>query len=140
MREKIFSDRLVYASRQLRAAFFLTLSFLSAFWLYHRVQYVHYGLTEKLISTDRLLYQSLQHFYARQYEDSRALSAKVLERDPKNAEALYQLAAAQFMLDDVRAGEASWEQARKADPDSLQGNRLKSIILQVKHSTSPVLQ
>lgn len=130
-REKVFNDYWTLSNRKKGGIFFLTLSFIFSFLAYHEIQYSESRVSLNIISTDRLLYQSLQHLYAKQYQKSKILAERVLSREPENAEALYQLAACQICLGDAAGGDATWMKARKLCPDSAEARRLREMIVQV---------
>lgn len=132
VREMVFNDSLVLLDRHKKAALFLLIAGLFFYWGYHREHYTISILSDRLISTDRLLYQSLNHLYAKRYNQAKTLCERVLKREPNNAEALYRLAAAQFLMDDIRSGSTNWLKAYKLDPKSEEAARLKILIQQFR--------
>lgn len=136
-REKIFNDDLILSKRRKWGTAWLLIACILLWGGYYRGQYIRTGLTEKLISTDRLLYQSLQHLYSRQYVKAKICAERVLLQEPENADALYQLAAAQFLLNDTVSGEASWTKAEKIAPHSLRAQRLSDLMARLKNSPAP---
>lgn len=139
-REKIFNDDLVLLGRKKWGTVCFVISLILLWLSYYGGQYTHSKFTERLISNDRLLYQSLQHLYSKQYQKSKILAERVLMSEPENAEALYQLAATQFLLNDSKSGEALWARAQKLDPNSAQALRLYDLILQLKTTSSANLK
>ncbi len=139
-KEYIFNDNLVLLERRQRGFFLLLVSFLFFYWGYHRAQYTPLPVVGRLISIDRLMYQSLHHLYAKEYQDSRTVAERVLMRDPKNAEALYILSATQFLMNDLEGGRQSWQKARELSPNSTDADHFRSLILKEKSELRSELQ
>lgn len=139
-REHIFNDNLVLLERRQRGFFLLLVSFLLFYWGYHRAHYTALPMVGRFISTDRLMYQSLHHLYAKEYQDSKTVSGRVLMRDPKNAEALYLLSAAQFLMNDLEGGRQSWQKARTLSPNLASAGHFRDLILKERSDLRPELQ
>lgn len=138
LRERVFNDHLILSSRKKSAAFCILLSVLF-FWMgYYSGHYTETKITAKMISTDRLLYQSLQHLHAKDYRKAKLLAEKVLSDEPQNAEALYHLAAAQYLLEDVQSAEKNFLKAQKLDHSSPQVQYLSQYVMQLKKNSSAV--
>ena len=137
-REKIFVDNLILLERRQKGVLFVLLFFFLAYLGYYRSLYsIRY--TDRLVSTDRLLYQSLLHLHARQYAQVKKLCEKVMKRDPSNAQALYYRAAAQDLLYEASSAERSWAQAKAIDPDSANARSIREWVIKVKGPDSPEL-
>ena len=135
-REKIFADNLILLERRKKGAFFVLLFFIFLYWGYYRSQY-SLRYTDQIISTNRLLYQSLQHLHSRQYAEVKRLCEKVLTREPNNAQALYQMGAVQLLLNDPVAAQRSWSKARALDPNSPNAQSLREWVARLKGSDTP---
>lgn len=136
-RERIFNDAILLLERRKKGILFLLLSCVFFYWGYYRAHYAQTRLIDKIISADRLLYQAHQHLYAKQYQTAKTLCERILVREPENADALYQLGAAQFLLNDPVSGELSWAKAEKLAPNSLSGRRLKEFVARLQNSCPP---
>ncbi|MBI2915885.1 MAG: tetratricopeptide repeat protein [Elusimicrobia bacterium] len=132
LREKFLNDSLVLLNRRKKGVFFLLLSSIFFYWGYLLSQYRPSRLSQKIISTDRLLYQSMRHLDDQQYEKSKSLCERVLSRDPNNADALYHLGAAHLLLNNQAQGESFWNKAVELDPRSSEASRLRGLITRTK--------
>lgn len=132
LREKVFNDSRILSMRRKSAAYSLVLS-LIFFWAgYYSGHYTETKITAKVISVDRLLYQSLQHLHFKQYAKAKLLAERVLLDEPENAEALYHLAAAQVFLNDPKSAEITLQKVRKLDHSSPQVQYLAQYVMQAK--------
>jgi len=135
MRDKVFNDSYALLERKKKAVVFILISFIFFFWAYQRAQYGSGRLSEKLISNDMLLYQSLRHLESKEYGKAIALCDHVLTRNPDNAEALYQIGAARFLLNDPAAGNQYWAKAAKIEPNCPVLVHLQKMISKVNVSS-----
>ena len=67
------------------------------------------------------------------------LCERVLTRDHANAQALYQLAAAQALLNETAAAQQSWAQAKAIDPNSMIATSIRELVIKLKGADSPEL-
>ena len=135
VRERILNDNLILLERRKKGFFFFLMFFIFFYWGYDSSQYHPTVAASKFISTNRLLYQSQHHLHLREYKDSRRLCEMVLAREPNNAQALYQLAASQFLLDDPVAAQKSWTSAKAIGSNSQAADRLRKLV--VRHKNLP---
>ena len=136
VRDRIFNDTLILLDRR-KKGFFLILMFFIFFYLgYNRIQFEPAAVSTKIFSTQRLLYESFQNLNLRHFAQSRNLCAIVVEREPNNAEAYYQLGAVQFLMDDPVSARKSWAKAKSIDPGSYQADRLKKLVVRLKNLPS----
>jgi tetratricopeptide (TPR) repeat protein len=130
LRETLLNDQFVLLERRKKAFLFLLVAGLIYFLTYQR-----WG--EKIFSTDRLLYQSLNYLYSGDFVKAKIFSEHALSRDSKNARALYLLAAAQLLSNEIKAGSKTWQKAAQIAPDSTDAKTLKAL---VKRFRSPQAQ
>ena len=135
VRERILNDNLILLERRKKGFFFLLAFFIFFYWGYTRSLYSPSVMSAKLISTQRLLYQSEQHLRLKEYQESRRLCEEVLLREPGNPEALYQLGAVQFLLNDTTAAQNSWGKAKAVDSASEWAGRMRKLV--VRHKNLP---
>jgi hypothetical protein len=140
MREKFFSDAPVLQKRRKHGLLMMVLALIFFSAWYQRGQDVPQQLRVTLISTDRMLYQSLQCLYAGQYGRSKLLAEGILAREPHNTDALYHLSAAQFLMQDIASGKKNWNKARKIDPVNESAARLKKMLAVMNIPGLPVLE
>ena len=131
-RERFFNDNIILLERRKKGVLFILLFFIFLYWGYYRFQYVRMDLDHNLISTSRLLYQSLQHLQSRQYETAIMLCEKVLAREPDNTEALLQKGASHLLLGNPSQAQKCWAKADKIDPDSPKSERYKLLVRRLK--------
>ncbi len=128
VRDKLFNDGDMLLERKKKGFLFLLLAIIS-FSVGYDYQTNHLrNRSARFISEDRLLYTSLLCLYDKQYEKSKSLSEKVLREDPQNAEALYQMGAAQILLGETGKGVALWQKAAQLAPHSAEAVQLKKFI------------
>ncbi len=126
-RDRIFNDNLILLERRKKGVFFLLIAALLFYWGHHRSHYVHSPMSEKIISSDRLLYQSLQHLEDMQLDEAKMLCADAVARDPRNVEALYQLAAIAYVMHDAEQAKIYWSKASALDPGSPHARRFGAM-------------
>ena len=134
-RERIFNDTLILLERRKKGFFFMLTFLIFFYWGFQRLQFEPAAVSSKLVSTDRLLYQSFHHLQLNDYAESRRLCEIVIVREPNNAEAYYQLGAAQFLLDDPASAKKSWARAKAINPGSYSADRLRKLV--VRHKNLP---
>ncbi|OGR83770.1 MAG: hypothetical protein A2902_02910 [Elusimicrobia bacterium RIFCSPLOWO2_01_FULL_64_13] len=127
-RERIFNDNLILLQRRKKGVLFLLLFFIFLFWSYHRLATLDFLADSHIVSTDRLLYHSLQHLRSGRYPQVQSLCHRVLARDPRNAGALYQLGAVHFLMKDIETARKYWKKASEIDPDSENARSLKILV------------
>jgi len=98
MRDKIFSDRIILFSRHKSGMITISIAFILFFTGYHRLHHARTELNSRIVSTDRLLYQSLQFIYSGEYIQAKLLAQSVLSRESGNIQAEYMLSAAEYYL------------------------------------------
>ena len=135
-REWVFNDNYVVIDRNKRALFFLLLSSVFFYWGYQRGHEAMQPI-ETFVTTDQLLYQSLQYLYAKKYPAARELCQRVLDREPHNAEAMYQLGATEYLMKNIDQGRKLWKQAVQTDPHCSKAPHLKSLVLRDKAPELP---
>ncbi len=127
-RERVFNDDVPVMDRRKKGAVFVLMSFVILYWAYYRAQYSPSRITEPFVSADRLLYQSLQHLNSREYVQAKNLCSRVLYKDPTNAEALYQLSAAQYLLNDTADADETWKKAQASNATAPEAEQMKKLI------------
>lgn len=132
VRERVFNDTLILLDRRKKGFFFFLMFFIFFYWGYDSFQYHPAIVSNKLISTQRLLYLSEHHLHLKEYQESRKLCEIVLEREPNNALALYQLAASQFLLNEPDPAQQSWAKAKGIDPEAPMADRLRKLVVRQK--------
>jgi len=133
-RERIFNDNLLLLERRQKGVLALLIAFIFFCWGYQKSHYTQNKFIEKLVSTDRLLYQSRHHLQSKEYQVVEVLCERVLSRDPNNSEALFHLAAANLLLKSPQSATIFWKKAKKLDPVSIQGQRIKELVLKLDPS------
>lgn len=128
IREKLFNDGEMLLERRKKGFLFVLLAVIFLATGYDQQSYRSSRMTTRVVSTDRLLYKSLQHLYDKQYQKSRALCERVLAQDPGNVRALYHLAAAQILMGDLNQGTMLWAKAAAMHPSSSEAQSLKKLI------------
>lgn len=128
VREKLFNDGDMLLERRKKGLLFLLLAMISFYVGYDTQSYRPSTVNAHLVSTDRLLYKSLQYLYSKQYQKSKTLCEKVLAQDPRNVEALYQLGATQLLMGEVQEGSHTWGRAVHLAPKSSEAEQLKKLI------------
>ena len=137
VRERIFNDSHILMERRKKGVLLLLLSIIFFYGGYHRMEYSYSRFSEKLVSNDLLLYQALRHLQLRQYDNARTLCEHVLVRDPDNAEALYQLGAAQTLLGRPADGAKTWNRAMQLEPNYKMIKYLRGLVVKCGSSLPP---
>lgn len=132
-RDWVFNDNYVVVERNKRAVLCLLLAFFFFYWGYLRAR----EAWRPFVSTDRMLYQSLQDLHARNYAAAKAICQRVLARHPDNAEAMYQLSAAEYLMRNIEGGRTLWRQAVEMDPRCANAAYLRNLVLRDKSSDLP---
>jgi tetratricopeptide (TPR) repeat protein len=135
-REWVFNDNFVVAERNHRAVFFLLTGLFFFSWGYQRERSSHKPL-EPIVSNSGLLYQSLQALQSKDYPAAKEICQRILSRDPRNAEAMYQLGAAEFLMKNIEGGRMIWNQAVEADPRFAKASYLRNLVLRDKSPELP---
>lgn len=110
-RERVFCDARVLLERRKKGVLMLLLAFFSFYISYYRAHYGSTRVMDSFISIDRLLYQSGKHFEAGDYRDAIQVCNRIIERDPNNVSAYYQLAAARYLLGERADADWAWRKA-----------------------------
>jgi len=127
-RDRIFNDNLILLERRKKGLLFFLIFVLLSYWGYNRMQYAKIPGGYAVISTDRLLYQSLHHLRSKHLNEAKVLCEKILAREPNNAGALYLLGATHIMRNNFKLGKILWTKGREIDPDSSEAKHLKFIL------------
>ncbi len=135
MRERVLSDTRILLERRKKGFFFFLMFFILFYLGYSNLQNHPTILSTQIISTDRLLYLSQHHLHDKEYKESQRLCEAALARDPNNAQALYQLAASQFLQGDYTAAQKSWGKAKSINPNSKMADFLRKMV--VRHKNLP---
>lgn len=135
-RERIFNDSLILLERRKKGFFFMVM-FVILFYLgFQFIPKEPAVLSSKIVSPERILYQSIQHLHLKEYEESKTLCENLVKREPGNSEAFYQLAASQYLLNDKAGASASWKKAMAINPNSEKADRLIKLIVKEKNLPS----
>lgn len=135
MREMVFNDKIVLFDRRKKGFFFLLLFILFFYWGYSRLETERAKPFGKMVSTDRLLYESYRHLQDGEYDESRSLCERAIARDPGNADAHYQLGAAHLLMNDPVSAKKEWAAAKSINPNSYEADRMRKLA--VKHLRLP---
>ncbi len=128
VREKLLNDGEMLLERRKKGFLFVLLAVISLYVGYDYQSYRSPSAPVGIVSTDRLLYKSLQHLYSKQYQKSKFLCEKILVQDPGNVDALYQLGAAQILMGEVKEGSHAWRKAAHLEPQSTEAEQLIKLI------------
>lgn len=132
-RERLFNDSLVLLDRQKKGILFLLFFLIFFYWGYQRFQSEPAAVSGKFMPSERLLYQASHQLHLKEYEESKRLCEIVVSREPGNADALYQLGAAKFLLGDPAGAKDSWKKAKTINPASERADRLRKLIVRHKN-------
>ena len=136
VRERVLNDNRILLERRKKGFFFFLMFFIFFYSSYDIVQRHPNIATNKLISTQRLLFLSQHHLVLKEYPESKHLCETVLDREPGNALALYQLATTQFLMDDPAAAQKTWAKAKAINPNSAIADRARKLVARHKNLPS----
>ena len=136
VRERVLNDTLILLERRKKGFFFFLMFFILFYWGYDSFQYHPTVAANKFISTERLLYLSQRHLHVNEYQESLKLCEVVLEREPNNSLALYQLAVSQYLQNDPVSAQKSWAKAKVIDPNPMLADRLRKLVARLKNLPS----
>ncbi|OGR85541.1 MAG: hypothetical protein A2901_03360 [Elusimicrobia bacterium RIFCSPLOWO2_01_FULL_54_10] len=129
IREHVFNDTIILFDRRKKGFFFLLLFIIFFYWGYSRLQGEHGKLQDKLVSADRLLYDSFHSLENKDYAESKRLCETAISMEPQNAKAHYQLAAALYLLKDPAGAKKAWAQAVAINPASYEADRMRKLVV-----------
>lgn len=132
VRERFFNDSILLLERRKKGVLFLLIAVLFFYMGFFLEHYRPSRLSYRLLSNDRLLYQSLVHIHSQRYWWSRKLCERVLSKDPNNSQALYQLGVTCVLMNNPQEGERYWQRALALDPNSSQAENLRKLVSSLK--------
>jgi len=142
-RERIFNDSRVLLERRKKGFFLLLMFLIFSYWGFQRMLYNPLAHKYHVISSDRLLYQSMHHLHKREYKESLLLCQRVTNHEPNNAKAFYLLGAAHYLLGDPASAKQCWSKAKAIDPESIDADVFRKLVVRHKNLRSeniPALQ
>lgn len=138
-RERVFCDARVLLERRKKGVLMLLCAILFFYWSYYRAHYGSTRVMDSFVSIDRLLYQSHKHFASGDYKDAIQVCNRIIERDPNNLEAYYQLAAARYITGDRAIGDWAWHKAESMNPPG-SSSRARDMCMRFNTPTTAPLQ
>ncbi|MBI2118839.1 MAG: tetratricopeptide repeat protein [Elusimicrobia bacterium] len=140
VRDRLLNDSILLLERRKKGILFLLISALFFYMGYFLEHYRPSRLSYRLLSNDRLLYQSLVNLHSQRYWWSKKLCERVLSKDPNNSQALYQLGATYVLMNMPQEGEKVWQRALELEPNSPDAENLRKLVTSLRRDSVSFLR